>query len=70
VYFDAGETAAIARWGMPRPAVIEPTVKDMGACVGANKQRPVERHLRVAAALEAARAELDAADAKRRRMSA
>jgi hypothetical protein len=40
VYFDAGEAAAIARWGMPRPLVIEPTVKDMGACVGANKQWP------------------------------
>jgi hypothetical protein len=51
VYFDAGETAAIARWGMPRPVVIEPTVKDMGACVGANKQWPVECYLQVAAGL-------------------
>jgi hypothetical protein len=51
VYFDAGETAAIARWGMPRPVVIDPTVKDMGACVGANKQWPVERYLQVAAGL-------------------
>jgi hypothetical protein len=51
VYFDAGETAAIARWGMPRPVVIEPTVKDHGACVGANKQWPVERYLQVAAGL-------------------
>jgi ADP-heptose:LPS heptosyltransferase len=36
---------------MPRPVVIEPTVKDMGACVGANKQWPIERYLRVAAGL-------------------
>jgi hypothetical protein len=48
IYFDERETAAIASWHLPRPIVIEPTVKDRGACVGANKQWPVERYLNVA----------------------
>jgi hypothetical protein len=53
IYFDAAETAAIARWSMPRPVVIEPTVKAVGACVGANKQWPLDRYLQIAAALAA-----------------
>jgi hypothetical protein len=53
IYFDAQEHASIASWAVPRPIIIEPAVKPVGACIGANKQWPVDRYLAVADALAA-----------------
>jgi Glycosyltransferase family 9 (heptosyltransferase) len=52
IYFSDYELARMAKL-QPAPVIIEPTVKDHGACAGANKQWPVERYLVVAQALSA-----------------
>jgi hypothetical protein len=53
IYFSTEEIGTIRQIAAmyPRPVVIEPTVKSIGACIGANKQWPVERYLAVARAL-------------------
>jgi Glycosyltransferase family 9 (heptosyltransferase) len=48
IYFDNDELMAIANWRAPRPVIMEPTVKERGACIGANKQWPLDRYLAVA----------------------
>lgn len=58
IYFAEGEEAAVLNTlprGLPvAPVVIEPTVKPLGACVGDNKQWPVDRYMAVKEALHRA----------------